>query len=162
LTPEIVVMNTKNQSRLNRSGKGFTLIEVMIVVAIMSILLMIAIPTYVGYRTRARVAEGVNAVAPVLTRVTEHFLSTGTWPQDNADAALHAPTVYQTKYVARIIVNAAGVTPSNGAVTVEYRNIPRLGSDNTLVFAPTQKAGAVDWECRGGTMADEFRPSTCK
>jgi type IV pilus assembly protein PilA len=99
--------------------KGFTLIELMIVVAIIGILAAIAIPAYQDYTIRSQVTEGLNLASSIKTAVAETYANTGVWPADlvaagvvNAAGAATPPT---GKYV-------SGVTIANGTVQITYSN----------------------------------------
>jgi len=143
-----------------RKQDGFTLIELMIVIAILAILLAIAIPAYQDYSIRARVSEGLNMASSAKLAVSEHRLSEGTFPADNAEAGYDTGI---SSLVASIAVGAAGV------VTVTYSADTRLGDagGGTLELTPTVGAGgtAVQWDCEaGGANAIEARfiPAECR
>ena len=82
--------------------QGFTLIEVMIVVAIIGILTMLAMPAYSRYLVRAQVAEGLNLSGPLKVGVAEFFENSGAYPANNTEAALEAPASYAGSYVSSI------------------------------------------------------------
>jgi type IV pilus assembly protein PilA len=157
--------------------KGFTLIELMIVVAIIGILAAIAIPAYRDYTIRSQVTEGLNFAAAAKTAVSERFIATGNWPVDNASAGLGAPVDIKSKYVQSVTV-AAG-----GQITVDLGydiNPAIVAGQDTLVYTPwTSPNGDVSWQCNlypmpvaagltqsvapvDGTLISKYRPANCR
>jgi type IV pilus assembly protein PilA len=145
--------------------RGFTLIELMIVVAIIGILAAIAIPQYQDYTIRARVAEGVNLASAAKTAVSEFFNDRRVYPT-NADAA--GFTVATSTYVTEVDIDssAAGVicvslsanTALGGAASSAFRLSPVANANNS----------AVEWACQagcpqGGTSTPtKYLPSNCR
>jgi type IV pilus assembly protein PilA len=155
--------------------KGFTLIELMIVVAIIGILAAIAIPAYQDYTIRAQVTEGLNLAGAAKTAITESFQQTGNWPADNAAAGLGAAANIRGKYVTAVTVNGGGITITYG----NQANTSIAGQ--TLGLAPATSANNdVAWVCGGaatpgGTtlvagatattsagMLAKYLPATCR
>jgi len=151
---------------MKKVQQGFTLIELMIVVAIIGILAAIAIPAYQDYTIRAQVSEGLNLAAGAKAAVTEYFQDQGVAPADNATAGLEAATNITGKYVSQVAVGA------NGVITVTYSNVaPQTANANingaTLTMTPDAATtpGSVNWNCAGGTTLGanaKWLPAACR
>jgi type IV pilus assembly protein PilA len=143
-----------------RKQSGFTLIELMIVIAILGILMAIAIPAYSDYTIRAKVSEGINLAAGAKLAVSEYRLSEGKMPASNTDAGINA-TVAST-YVSGLVISTGGV------VTMTYQSIDTAVDSSTLQLYPTidaTKGGAVNWTCEIGKtngIDKRFVPSSCR
>jgi len=130
---------------MTKLQKGFTLIELMIVVAIIGILAAIAIPAYQDYTIRAQVTEGMNLAAAAKAAVAETFLNRGTAPANRTVAGMSATATDTVgKYV-------TGVQVTNGTISISYGNESNAAINNaTLNLVPYISAdNSVSWKCGG-------------
>ena len=135
----------------------FTLIELMIVVAIIGILAAIAIPAYQDYTIRAQVSEGLNLTGACKAAVTEFYQDTGGFPGDNAEAGLEGAANISGKYTQSVTVNA-------GDCEAMYGNEANTNiTDAVLTMSPTDNSGSVSWDCAGdATLVDKWLPAACR
>jgi len=154
--------------------KGFTLIELMIVVAIIGILAAIAIPAYQDYTIRSQVTEGLNLAGAAKAAIAESYSQTGVWPANNLAAGLDVtPANISGKYV-------TGVAVATGVITITYGDQANARiAGNTLIITPgTSNNFDVAWICgdhdtpvgvtavaaapAAGTLAQKYRPQVCR
>ena len=141
---------------MKKFQQGFTLIELMIVVAIIGILAAIAIPAYQDYTIRAQVSEGLNLASAAKAAVSEYYMDRGTYPADNALAGLGAPGTIIGKYV-------DGVTVVAGVVTVGYGfSAHAILAPGSLTLTPNDNLGSVSWLCAGVGILPKHLPAACR
>ena len=137
--------------------KGFTLIELMIVVAIIGILAAIAIPAYSDYTKRAKVTELVTAASACKASVSEYFQSQGVFPPSLAAAGCSSTAT--SKISSLTLAANTGVITVASAIT---------GVTGNYVLKPTESvasSGVLEWACKtadGTTIADKYRPANCR
>ena len=145
--------------------KGFTLIELMIVIAIVGILAVVALPAYQDYTARAQMSEALTLAEGQKSAVVEYYSDKGVFPADNAAAGIAAPTEIKGKYVASVTVAAAGTADAPKATITAKMNATGVNKDikeKTLVLEGSQSAGSFSWVCKKGTVEDKFLPSSCR
>ena len=136
--------------------KGFTLIELMIVIAIIGILAVVALPAYQDYTARAQVSEALTLAEGQKSAVTEYRSDRGAWPTTNTEAGVASSI--SGKYVASVQVGADGIITA----TMKSANVNNDIKGKTLILTPTDQNGSFTWTCDEGTIAQKFRPSTCR
>ncbi len=143
---------------MKKVQQGFTLIELMIVVAIIGILAAIAIPAYQDYTIRAQVSEGLNLSGGAKVAVTEFYQDRGVFPTTNLLAGIEAAANIRGKYVNDVLVGAAGL------VTVTYGyDAHALINGQSITLTPTDRIGSIEWVClSGGVIQDKHLPAACR
>jgi type IV pilus assembly protein PilA len=160
---------------MKKQQSGFTLIELMIVVAIIGILAAIALPAYQDYTVRAKVSEGAISASAVKVGVTEMFANSGI-----AGVASYSVEIAGAQaQVTTAKISAIAVNAVTGEITVTMGGIPQLAALNVLAFVPmigvagisdANSAGSVQWICSptalpvaaSTTILPNFLPAECR
>ncbi|HGH6265302.1 TPA: pilin [Neisseria meningitidis] len=127
---------------MNTLQKGFTLIELMIVIAIVGILAAVALPAYQDYTARAQVSEAILLAEGQKSAVTEYYLNHGIWPANNTSAGVASSTDIKGKYV-------QSVTVANGVVTAQMKStgVNKEIQGRKLSLWAKRQNGSVKWFC---------------
>ncbi len=136
--------------------QAFTLVEIMIVVAIIGILSVIAIPAYSDFTVRSKVSEGLSLASGAKTSVMEYYMTQGKWPVNNTVAGLPKAEKIQGDFVRSVSIhdNRVIVTFGDGA-----------GEDLTgreLSMAADDKGGSIMWTCKGNDIENKYLPPNCR
>jgi len=143
---------------MKKMQQGFTLIELMIVVAIIGILAAIALPAYQDYTKRSHVTEGLSLAGAAKASVTEFYSSKGYMPAVNTSAGLANAVSITGNAVTQVAV-------AGGVITITYN--AKVDNGKTLSLSPVTGAGGVQWVCGsaaggGSTLDNKYRPSSCR
>ncbi len=147
---------------MRKAQQGFTLIELMIVVAIIGILAAIAIPAYQDYVARSQVSEAVNLASGLKTTVSEIWSDEGVFTNaDSGSAGLPAAASVVGKYT-------ASVTVTDGVITsaMKASGVASGIASATVSLSPVTRAGSVEWSClpgkTGTAILDKYLPKSCR
>lgn len=136
---------------------GFTLIELMIVVAIIGILAAIALPAYQDYTARSQMSEALTLASGARTSVSEFYANNGHFPLNNTSAGLAAAADIKGKYVAQVNQVSGVIT-----ATMQSSGVSKGIEGKTLVLSAVTHAGSVDWKCKPGTVDTKYVPTSCR
>ncbi|HEZ7264633.1 TPA: pilin [Neisseria meningitidis] len=139
---------------MNTLQKGFTLIELMIVIAIVGILAAVALPAYQDYTARAQVSEAILLAEGQKSAVTEYYLNHGEWPANNSSAGVATSSEIKGKYVQSVEVK-------NGVVTAEMKSsgVNNEIKDKKLSLWAKRQNGSVKWFCGQPVTRDDANAS---
>lgn len=141
--------------------KGFTLIELMIVIAIVGILAAVALPAYQDYTARAQMSEALTLAEGQKAAVVEYYSDNGTFPTTNASAGIANASTIKGKYVQKVEVNG-DATSATITSTMNDSGVNKDISGKTLVLVGKQNSGSFEWTCKAGTVDTKFLPSSCR
>ncbi|HFA7033322.1 TPA: pilin, partial [Neisseria gonorrhoeae] len=135
---------------MNTLQKGFTLIELMIVIAIVGILAAVALPAYQDYTARAQVSEAILLAEGQKSAVTEYYLNNGKWPKDNTSAGVASASDIKGKYVKQVEVK-------NGVVTATMKSdgVNKEIQGKKLSLWAKRENGSVKWFCGQPVTRDD-------
>ncbi len=138
---------------MTRTEQGFTLIELMIVVAIIGILAAIAIPAYEDYIVRSKITEGLSLADAAQLAVTDTYDEEGALPTGNSNISYNLPNAAS---ISGHYVQSVSVAASTGIITIRYNNtlggIPTANGTMLTLVPVTGGSGAIAWECGKATL----------
>ena len=140
-----------------RKPSGFTLIELMIVVAIIAILAAIALPAYEDYTIRSQVSEGITLADGAKAAVWDFMSNTGRLPLDNASTGLPSSGSIIGNYVTGVDVTGGVITATFG-----FKANQKIAGDTVLMSPSTQSGGSLQWRCKSSNLSGKYLPTNCR
>ena len=146
---------------MKTNQQGFTLIELMIVVAIIGILAAVAIPAYQDYTIRAKISEVMIIASAAKTTTSEFFLSTGSMPVSTTQAGINTDAT-QSDYIAAIAFSTSA-TGARLTYTMDPTNLGSgIANTDTIIFAGSGGTNGVKWSCNDGSIEAKYLPANCR
>ncbi len=142
---------------MKKRHQGYTLIELMITVAILGILASVAVSAFQTYSVRAQVSEGLHLSGPLQSAVAEFYNDRGAFPADNNDAGILAANNYTGQFVSGISINGA-------VISIMYGNRASAKiAGETVTLTAVPDLGSLNWDCAsGGVIPDTLLPQICR
>ena len=157
---------TATTPKSSRAGynSGFTIVELMVIVSIISILVVIAIPAYQDYAIRSKVTEGLTFAAEARTSISERYYTMNVFPTDNSTAGLVPPDDYGAyDFINRLEV---GTVPREGTITITFKLPNTVSNNKQLLLIPSTRTEVVTWTCRPADAPDGIKsnhaPPNCR
>lgn len=142
---------------MKKIQQGFTLIELMIVVAIIGILAAVALPAYQDYTIRAKMSEVIGMAAAAKTSMSEYYVSMGQMPTGAASAGVNTSAL-QSTYVSSVTFSRTSSTVAQVSYAIQNLS-PATGN---LIFVGTGGANGVSWVCNTSTVPEKYLPANCR
>ncbi len=136
--------------------RGFTLIELMVVVGVIGILTSVAVPVYKDYAVRAKVSEGLTLLTSTKLAVVETWNTTGDLPNNNTEAGAAPAETIAGDYVRSVSVG------NGGTITVAFSSEEPAIHNKSLSLVPTSGPGGIYWTCSSADVQSRYLPPKCR
>lgn len=138
------------------NSEGFTLIELMIVIAIIGILAAVALPAYQDYTVRVKLADPIVKARSAASQASEYYTAHSSWPQSNTVAGLVTATSYTSPYVQSLSISGTRIT-----VVLNQIKAGAINNNQTIALVGTDTGGSIKWQC-STAIAPKYVPAECR
>ena len=149
----LVTLTYQETYEMKKQQSGFTLIELMIVVAIIGILAAIAIPSYMDYQKKAKASEALLALSPAKAAVSEYVILNSAFPANPTIAGFDASTASDN--IGLLTLAGSGVLSIAGSSNTDLEGL-------SITLSPTTKSTGVTWDCTAGGDNSRLAPASCR
>jgi len=157
--PGAIMKNAWAHMSKTPAQSGFTTVEILITVAVVSIFAMLAVTSYAEYSQRARISGGVRLAAPAKLAVYEYFSSHGEFPDSNTAAGIAAPEEISDKDIRSVTI---GPMPSTGTIIVAFNARGSIADGDSVLLVPLKYHDTLLWQCTSKTLVKNLLPAACR
>jgi len=138
---------------------GFSLVELLVTLAVIAILVTVAVTTYADYSLRARVSGGIRLASPVKLAVAEYYSNHNAFPASNSAAGIAPPEEITDQDIQSVSI---GTVPTTGTVVIVFNSRGSVAAGDSVLLVPLKYHNTVLWQCTSKTLIKKLLPAACR